>query len=324
MQSTVIAPAKTSSQMFRVAVAIPTYERDMILVKTIGQVLRQKRAPDEVIIVDQTPVHAPDVESFLSNAHQAGKIKWIRQETPNLPMARNRALLATTCEILIFLDDDVDLIGDDFISNHIRHYDGTVWAVSGRVFNPGEPITKPHEVSAPAASTNKLHMWSPQHADVPMRGFAHLRGGNSSLWVEKARQVGGYDESLGAVPYGEDSEIALRLDVDGAHIIQDPDCALIHLAIKDGGTHPSRLSNITSEWQKTASYWTLIFRYPSVPGMMSWESLKFLLRAGPLRKQNVIYFWRQPWVWMNFFYGMYRGWRQSKMNISSPFVSRQS
>ncbi|MBI2478234.1 MAG: glycosyltransferase [Planctomycetia bacterium] len=42
-----------------IAVGIPTYCRGEVLLDTLRQVLQQSPLADEIIVVDQTPEHAP-------------------------------------------------------------------------------------------------------------------------------------------------------------------------------------------------------------------------------------------------------------------------
>src|SRR6476469_716579 len=115
-----------------VAVAIPTYLRGQVLLDTIEQVLAQEPSADEVIVVDQTPEHYPEVQAKLQGWHDAGRIKWVRQPTPNLPMARNTAMQESTAEVIIYIDDDV-ILEPGFIGHHRSNYsDSDVVAVCGR------------------------------------------------------------------------------------------------------------------------------------------------------------------------------------------------
>ncbi len=68
----------------RIAVAIPTYNREKVLVETIEQVLAQDPPADEIIVVDQTIDHSQATIAFLAEAEQLGKLRWIKHHPPNL------------------------------------------------------------------------------------------------------------------------------------------------------------------------------------------------------------------------------------------------
>src|SRR5260370_1119545 len=94
----------TGAHTLRVAVVIPTYQRERVLIDTVRLVLAQDPPPDEVLVIDQTPKHEPDTLDFLRTQSRAGVIRWIRQQPPNLPAARNRGLRDATSDIVLFLD----------------------------------------------------------------------------------------------------------------------------------------------------------------------------------------------------------------------------
>lgn len=120
-------------------VAIPTYNREEILVKTLGSVLEMDPPPDEILIVDQTLEHEKNTEQFLESAQQKGRVRLIRQQPPSLTAARNRAVMEAKSDILIFIDDDVEL-PKDFVLTHLRNYgDDRVQAVAGKVRQENQP-----------------------------------------------------------------------------------------------------------------------------------------------------------------------------------------
>ncbi len=130
------SPAKENGGL-TVAVVIPTYGRERCLVNTIRLLLAQEPRADEVLIIDQTPDHKPDTDRYLRRHAESGDIRWLRQGLPNLPAARNRGLRASTCDIVLFLDDDV-IPGPGLIAQHRANYEQSpVDAVAGRTMGLG-------------------------------------------------------------------------------------------------------------------------------------------------------------------------------------------
>ena len=74
-----------------ITVAIPTYNREQVLIYTIQHVLAQGQPADEILVVDQTPEHESKVTRQLSRWHAEGTIRWLKQDVANLSAARNRA-----------------------------------------------------------------------------------------------------------------------------------------------------------------------------------------------------------------------------------------
>ncbi|MEO0844615.1 MAG: glycosyltransferase family A protein, partial [Cyanobacteria bacterium J06643_5] len=90
-----------------ISVIIPTYGREEALRDSIVDVLKQDYANYEVLVVDQTPKHKPEVEAYLKEQADSGKIQWYRLDWASLPGARNYAVRRSAGEIILFIDDDV-------------------------------------------------------------------------------------------------------------------------------------------------------------------------------------------------------------------------
>lgn len=108
----------------KISVIIPTYKREEVLCQTIESVIdginkSNFATESELIIVDQTKEHSTRTTLFLNNLK--GKIKYIYEEKPNLPNARNIGIRNSTGEIVVFLDDDI-ILHDGFFDNVIECY----------------------------------------------------------------------------------------------------------------------------------------------------------------------------------------------------------
>lgn len=118
-----------------ISVVIPTYGREEPLRDTIIDVLKQNYPHYEVLVVDQTPVHEPDVQKFLEDLAEVGKIHWFKLDWASLPGARNYAVRRSQGEILLFIDDDVQL-EPGYLAAHAKNYQrAEIGAVAGRVFD---------------------------------------------------------------------------------------------------------------------------------------------------------------------------------------------
>lgn len=223
------------------SLAIPTYNRESILVDSIRETLRFREELLEILVVDQTPEHTPEVTAALEAWHAQGLVRWIRLDTPSLPGARNRALDLVTSEILIFIDDDV-LIHEGFVQGHREAYlDPGVAAVAGRVKSPDG--TAPHP--RPQRTTKLLdYRHFDYDSDEPLSDVGTFWGCNHSLRVAAARDLGGYDEGFTGNALREETDLALRLARNGHRIVYAPKACLVHLAAPSGGcrvTDHSRL-----------------------------------------------------------------------------------
>jgi glycosyltransferase involved in cell wall biosynthesis len=112
---------------------IPTFNRRHTLVRTVEMLLDQTCPAKDIVIVDQSTEIPPEVASRLRHWHGEGYIQWVRQEEPNASMARNRGVLESTGEVVIFLDDDIE-VKPDYLASIARAFsDPQIQALSGQV-----------------------------------------------------------------------------------------------------------------------------------------------------------------------------------------------
>ncbi|RUM38294.1 MAG: glycosyltransferase family 2 protein, partial [Desulfobulbus sp.] len=62
----------------KISVAIPSYQREQVLLDTIEQVLALDTLPLEILVVDQTPIHGQNVEEGLQALAAEERIHWLR------------------------------------------------------------------------------------------------------------------------------------------------------------------------------------------------------------------------------------------------------
>jgi glycosyltransferase involved in cell wall biosynthesis len=94
----------------KISVVIATYRRAASLGRTLDTIVSQRYRPEEVIIVDQSPVAERNgVVAVVNRAAQAGlNVRAIWSDNPSSTQARNLGLTAATGDWVVFSDDDVD------------------------------------------------------------------------------------------------------------------------------------------------------------------------------------------------------------------------
>ncbi len=300
---------------FTACVAIPTYNRERVLVDTIDQVLAQEPAADEVLVIDQSARHDPETEEYLADGDKGGRLRWIRQSPPNLPAARNRALRETCCDVTLFIDDDVRLT-PDFVWQHLKNYrDPRVVAVAGRTVQP-DGFRYPNQRRPWPRLMD--YRYFPLNGTTRVEGVANFIGANHSVRSEFLRRLGGYDENYLGYAYREDSDAAIRIWKAGGIIVFDPLAALEHLAVPSGGCRLRQDGKLLPEWliALPASYfaWRHFF-----PKLEFWRQIALLnVRKYVLRRDNVCRPWRMPWAVLSYGYSLARsGW----LALSKPTSS---
>ncbi|KAF3885513.1 MULTISPECIES: hormogonium polysaccharide biosynthesis glycosyltransferase HpsN [Nostocales] len=227
-----------------ISVIIPTYGREEPLRDSIADVLKQDYPNFEVLVVDQTPEHKPEIEAYLEELSTAGKIKWFRLKWASLPGARNYAVRRATGDIILFIDDDVQL-QSGFLAAHAKNYveQPEVGAVAGRVFDRmklGDSGGNLQIEYLPPQAMDPGIAW--YHIDlvhtVKPQQVLTARGCNMSFRREIFTKYGlKFDERFRGSAVREESDFCLRLRQTGYKIWYDPNAHLVHLGEETGGCH---------------------------------------------------------------------------------------
>ena len=213
-----------------VSAIICTYKRDDSLCEAVRAVLSQDYAGSvEVIVVDQSDSHVPEVESFLRL--QAGRLRLIQQAEPNLPQARNAGIEAASGELLLFVDDDV-ILARHAVSRLAGHFQNSAMkGVGGIVVSERDPEAWLRYYARKLGVANVETAQGPKRVD----GFI---GALMMVSAKAVRAVEGFDSRLGRLTptaYGEDNDFCRRLRRAGASLWIDPSVRVLHKDHLAGG-----------------------------------------------------------------------------------------
>jgi GT2 family glycosyltransferase len=227
-----------------ISVIIPTYGREETLRDSIIDILNQDYPHFEVLVVDQSPTHQPEIQAYLETIAAAKKIQWFRLDWASLPGARNYGVRRAQGEIILFIDDDVK-IAPQFLAAHAKNYlqNPEIGAVAGRVFDRGKLSDSGGKLQIeylPPAAMDPGIAW--YHIDlvhtIKPQQVLTARGCNMSFRREIFTKYGlHFDERFRGSAVREESDFCLRIRQTGYKIWYDPDAALIHLGEETGGCH---------------------------------------------------------------------------------------
>jgi len=234
-QSTAVARAELPS----LAVIIPTLNRPRDLALAVQTLLEQTKLPQELIIVDQSP----DDESqrrlealFAERSRQAEKtrLRYTRDTgITGAAMARNVALDQNVCEVVLFLDDDVEL-EPDFIEKLLEGYavDSGVSGISGIITNykPGGFATRAWSWVFVRGPFHDERQSIYHRADeLRSKGRIAVSRFGGGLMSFRADRIHGqrFDENLQGGSEGEDVDFCMHLPA-GARLEIDPRARLVH------------------------------------------------------------------------------------------------
>ncbi|MEH2320810.1 hormogonium polysaccharide biosynthesis glycosyltransferase HpsN [Nostoc sp.] len=227
-----------------ISVVIPTYGREEPLRDSILDILKQDYPNFEVLVVDQTLKHQPEIKAYLEEMAEAGTIKWLCLDWASLPGARNYAVRRSSGEIILFIDDDVQLT-PGLLAAHAKNYlqNPEVGAVAGRVFDrmklgdSGGDLEieyLPPQAMDPGIAWYYIDL---VHTIKPQQVLT-ARGCNMSFRREIFTKYGlRFDERFGGSAVREESDFCLRLRQTGYKIWYDPEAHLVHLGEETGGCH---------------------------------------------------------------------------------------
>ena len=206
------------SELSKVSIIIPTLNRASSLARTLGFISKSSILPDEVIIVDQSPIDTAEKIKELCDS-QTLKIKYIHVSEPSSSKSRNIGLELCKNDIAIFMDDDVD-IGIDTIRNILILFrDNSISMVGG--IDSGSP---PKKLSLPSLIFFRSSFFKRYKGHVSMAGYGvfpqNPQGETPTEWAmgfffsirKSLVQKWGlkFDENLKYYAYAEDLDFTYR------------------------------------------------------------------------------------------------------------------
>ena len=287
-----------------VCLAIPSYNREEVLVNTLKSAFALNPKPDEILVIDQTSDHLPETNAFLQNAHDKGQIRWVKHSPPNVGGARNRSWQENHSDIIINIDDDVEM-PTDFVAQHLKNYkDDRISAVAGRIRQKderryGKPNTKkswPRLLDYKYFRLNTLER---------VENVVNLMGANYSVTAKMMEKIGGYDTNYVGQVIRDDTDFAIRIWKAGGLIVYDPEAHLLHLAAPSGG---NRVKTGVKPVEWKVSFPRVYFAWCHL--FPTWEFWWMILfrdqRETAFRKYNVFRPWRIPWGFVSYWYSVFR------------------
>jgi len=218
----------TEAPSIPISVVVPSYRRESILLDTLAAVVPLLGPRDELVVVDQTPVHQTATEAALRDLAGRGDIRWIRKTRPSICEAMNVGALLAGGEVILFLDDDV-VPTAGLLEAHRRLHSAPdpPLAVCGQVLQPWNP----EPVRAVADDGTEFDPAFDRACDI-------LAPTTCNFSIRRATflAIGGMDENFSGGSHRCDAELGYRLfGRTGRKVRFDPSAHLRHLH-SGGGT----------------------------------------------------------------------------------------
>lgn len=212
-----------------VSVIVCTRERPVMVADTVASILEGDRVPREIVVVDQST--EPQAALASMGAAAGCEVRYVHAPGRGLSRARNVGLRAAGQDVAVLVDDDM-FVEHSWLERLVAALEGPRTVATGRVL-AGEPEVPGASVPAAALVTSTVaeRFRGLQPRDV-------VPGANVALFRDAVRDVGGFDERLGAgTRFGaaDDNDIGLRLLDAGCEVRHVPDAVMIHRAWRDEG-----------------------------------------------------------------------------------------
>jgi GT2 family glycosyltransferase len=209
----------------KVSIIIPTRNGRHLLARCVESVIsRSVYGNYELVVVDN---QSDDPETLEYLATLPGRVLRYPHEF-NYPRQLNLAVAAVDCDLLVFLNNDTEVLTTDWLDRLIEQgMRPEVGAVGPRLLLPSGKVQ--HEgiiIGAWRGHANSVewgNWW--RMGDLP-RDVSAVTGACMATRPGVYRRVGGYDERL-RVAYN-DVDYCLRLHQAGYQVVYEPDAALYH------------------------------------------------------------------------------------------------
>lgn len=219
----------------RVSVLIPTRDRVDLLRACLDGVLNRTDYPDlEIIVVDNDSAEAT-THAFFADLAGDPRIRVLPYPGPfNYSAINNRAARAATGEVLALLNNDIEVLGPEWLASMVAHaVRPEVGAVGARLFYANMLLQHGGCILGIQGSIYHAHLMLPQ-TDAGYLARAKLTQALSAVTgacmvMRRScfEEVGGLDEVDLPVAYN-DIDLCLKLRAKGYRIIYDADAELLH------------------------------------------------------------------------------------------------
>jgi glycosyltransferase involved in cell wall biosynthesis len=176
--------------MIKYSIIICSYNRYELLVETINSVLSVlgKRIDAEMLIIDN---NSQDATSSLKEKYSSNKtVKYFLESKQGLSQARNRGMKEANGDILIYLDDDIEIVENYFDICDEIFLDDSISISGGKVL--------PFKTDIPNwLPKNFYFLVSIYDVGDSSKFVKHLMGGNFAIRRKDALKIGLYNTSLG-------------------------------------------------------------------------------------------------------------------------------
>jgi glycosyltransferase involved in cell wall biosynthesis len=205
-----------------VSVIIPTFNGAAKIPTLLHALSRQTMLPSEVIVIidGSFDTTVEEVQAFTNRLD----IKWVWQQNSGRSGAKNRGVLESDSQLLIFLDDDMEP-EPNCVRKHVEFHSQRQGVIlSGNALE----YESPAKTDIQNYKAYLTHKWTEKYPDNPVRlteSELFFTSANCSMLRETFNSVGGFSAELSD---SEDQEFAIRAMTKGEAVYFDRGNVAIH------------------------------------------------------------------------------------------------
>lgn len=211
--------------MIKYSIIICTYNRFNLLIETIDSIINvlKNREDYEILVIDNNS--KDKTPSVKDRYFENQKIKYFVESQQGLSHARNRGINEANGEILVYFDDDIELIENYFEVCDEIFSEASISIVGGKVL--------PYRVSIPTWIPVKFYyLVSIFDLGNEEKSVNTLMGANYVLRSNVCKNVGHYNTELGRkgnnLMGGEENDYFSRAMLLGYKIFYNPNLIVFH------------------------------------------------------------------------------------------------
>jgi GT2 family glycosyltransferase len=243
-----------------ITVVVCTRDRPDSAMVTLRKLANLHYQPVEIVVVDNAPSSDATMNAFFEEFGANSSFRYVREPRPGLSCARNRGLREACADIVAFTDDDVKV---------------DPWWLDGimRGFRAASDVGCVTGLTATAEIENAAQLYfhvravwgtvcEPRILDLaeyrddsllyPYSTGAFGSGANFAVSCRVIKEIGGFDEALGAgTPSGggEDLNMFARIILNGNRLVYEPSAVIWHV-------HRTSLNELSKQMRAYGSGFT--------------------------------------------------------------------
>lgn len=229
-----------ASQRPLITVVICTRDRPDSVMMALRGLAATRYRPVEVVVVDNAPSSDATMNAVLAEFGDDHRFRYVREPRRGLSCARNRGVAEASGEIIAFTDDDV-IIDPRWLDGIIRGFRAVPGAgcVTGLIATAeieNEAQLYFHLRAGWGTLCERRVFDLTEHRDdsalYPYSAGIFGAGANFAVSREVLKEVGGFDEALGAGTLsggGEDLNMFVRVILGGYRLVYEPSAIVSHV-----------------------------------------------------------------------------------------------